>query len=127
MGNCTFTIHTVGCHGNVRDNGKHLAEDAEVLIEKMVEMLRAAGHSVASAKLTYGGEYVVGVSPKAEPEAPPTPQSAPTPPAIPPGPVDVPAPVPPAVIVPEPPAAPSAPSTEVPATPAVDPNTPAAG
>lgn len=68
MGNCTFVVHTVGCHGNTRENGKHYKGDAEVLLEEIIELLSKAGHSIREATVTHGGEYRAGVSRKAEPD-----------------------------------------------------------
>lgn len=49
MGNWTIVIHGTGCH----HNAKHY--DAEQLAAKFVAELKAQGHSIEGAALTFGG------------------------------------------------------------------------
>jgi hypothetical protein len=51
MGNWNITIRGVGAHHN-----KNNPNDANVLAAGMVEMLKAAGHTVVAASFTHGGE-----------------------------------------------------------------------
>lgn len=54
MGNWNLSIHGVGCHHN-----KKLATDANRMFAKFVQELKAAGHSISRATITYGGEDIV--------------------------------------------------------------------
>jgi len=51
MGNWNITIRGVGCHHNVG-----YEKDANRMAAEFVQKLRDAGHSVASASITFGGE-----------------------------------------------------------------------
>lgn len=53
MGNYTITIRGVGPH----HNGQHF--DAEQVAAKAVDALKAAGHSIIGAEMTYGGVEVI--------------------------------------------------------------------
>jgi hypothetical protein len=50
MGNWNITINGVGCHHNQNN-----PTDANLMTQKFVSDLRAAGHSVGEATFTYGG------------------------------------------------------------------------
>ena len=51
MGPWTISIHGVGCHHN-----PDLPSDANRMAAEFVKALRAAGHSVTAATITFGGE-----------------------------------------------------------------------
>ena len=53
MGNWNISIRGVGSH---RNGSKH---DAEQMAAKLVDDLKAAGHNVISAEVTYGGVEVL--------------------------------------------------------------------
>lgn len=50
MGNWNISIRGVGVHHN-----KDLPADADRMAHDFVEKLRAAGHSIVSAEITFGG------------------------------------------------------------------------
>lgn len=52
MGQWNISIHGMGVH----HNGKTLKEDANRMAADFVRQLRAAGHTVSKATITYGGE-----------------------------------------------------------------------
>ena len=51
MGNWNITVRGIGVHHN-----KKLPNDANKMAAKFVQDLKAAGHTVMSASITYGGE-----------------------------------------------------------------------
>lgn len=51
MGNWNITVRGVGVHHN-----KKLPADANRMAAKFVKELKAAGHTVTGATVTYGGE-----------------------------------------------------------------------
>lgn len=57
MGNWNISIRGVGVHHNGKktDGTPSLPEDADVMAHDFVKKLRDAGHSIASAEITYGG------------------------------------------------------------------------
>jgi len=65
MGNWHISIRGAGVHHN-----HDLPEDADRMAQKFVEDLRAAGHSIVSAAITYGSEQQLIPPP---PPAPPPP------------------------------------------------------
>jgi hypothetical protein len=52
MGNWNITIRGVGIH----HNGKSQPDDANRMAAEFVKKLKAAGHSVSSASITFGAE-----------------------------------------------------------------------
>lgn len=56
MGNWNISIRGVGPHHN------GIKDDVEQIASRFVAELRAAGHSVASASVTMGGEVVLAQS-----------------------------------------------------------------
>lgn len=54
MGQWNISIHGTGAHHN-----KGHEDDANKMAAKFVQQLRAAGHTVTHATITYGGEEVV--------------------------------------------------------------------
>ncbi len=62
MGNWNITVRGIGIHHNGRP------DDAEAMAKVFVQSLKAAGHQILGATVTYGGEENVDVAP---PPAPP--------------------------------------------------------
>lgn len=53
MGNWNMTVVGVGCHHNMNN-----PSDADKMFAEFVEKLKAAGHGISHASITYGGAQI---------------------------------------------------------------------